>query len=118
MRGGVEAGHGVGGGGRRCRCGGPLHGVPHHGCFTRFAQVAHLTNAAADTATHATAHAATDPTTDVVIDVTTHDATDTAAALATTATTATPCVRRRVVLRRVPLRHCQLLVLDRQTLYL
>lgn len=119
MRGsGVEVGHGVSGGRRRCWCTGPLYGVSHHGCFTRFTHVAHLADSSANvinnTTTHVTAHGTTDVSAHVPTSVVTAPAARTTVSAATI-----PGVRGRViVLSGVPLRYCQLFVLDGQTLYL
>lgn len=121
MRAGVHARHGVLRSGRRCRCESPLHDVLHHGGVARLANIAHITDAAtaapvADGTTYATA---ADATPDATATTATTDATGTTAtaASAAPASGATLCVRERVVvLRGVPLRHRQLLMLDnRQT---
>ena len=104
----VETGHGVGSGGRRCRCWGSLHDV---------ADVAHL----ADTATNDTAGVTGCVTATIDVSARAPDSgvTVIAATNAVATTAGTTDVRRRViVLRSVPLRHRQLLVLDGQTLYL
>lgn len=114
----VEVGHGVSGGRRRRWRTGPLYGVSHHGRFTRFTHVAHLADSSANvidnSATHATAHGTTDVSAHVPASVVTA-----AAARTTASATTIPGVRGRViVLSGVPLRYCQLFVLDGQTLYL
>lgn len=113
VRGGVHAGHGVLRGGRRRRCGSPLHDVPDHGGFARLAYVARIADAA-------TAAPVAGGTADATAADATSDATITAAASAAPASAAALCVRGGVAaLRGVPLRHRQLLVLnDRQTLNL
>jgi len=111
VRGGVHIGHGIVRGGRRRRCGSPLHDVPDHGGLTRLAHVAHITDAT-------TAAPVADGTTDATATDATPDATATAACAAPSAVAL--CIRGGIAaLRGVPLRHRQLLVLDdRQTLNL